>query len=71
MSKEEAIKNMDAGYKLTHQYFTPDEWVKSNPSGDTYTFEDGCTISSEIFWRQRQSDYWLTGWELFKHQPID
>jgi hypothetical protein len=64
MNKEEAIKTMREGKKVTHRYFDPDEWVTLTPSGK-YTFEDGVICTSFEFWRFRQGEEWEKDWELF------
>jgi len=65
MTKEEAIKAMQNGKKVTHRYFTSTEWVKSNQSGTTYILEDGVECSPQEFWMWRKGIEWETDWELF------
>lgn len=64
MNKDEAIKSMREGNKLTHIYFTPDEWIKE--SGHRYEFEDGCVCGFSAFWFHRQENSWQNGWSVFK-----
>ena len=64
MTKEEAIVQMKAGNKLTHTYFTPDEWVTI--LNDKYHFEDGVECSFEEFWSHRMGPAWFFGWEIYK-----
>ena len=63
MTKEEAIKAMKQGQRVTHKYFSPNEWVTINKSGE-YLFEDGYTISEQQFWKLRSSNEWETGWSI-------
>lgn len=65
MTKAEAIEQMKAGQKLTHRYFTNDEWVKTNQSGTTYMLEDGVECSPLEFWRWRTDTAWDADWEIF------
>jgi hypothetical protein len=64
LSKSEAIKAMREGKKVTHQYFTQDEWVQLTPSG-LYQFEDGVICPSLLFWQDRKGEQWETGWSLY------
>lgn len=65
MTKEEAIKAMSEGKKVRHRYFGRDEWVTMKPDG-SYLFEDGCSVSSELFWFDRQNSWWDKDWEIWK-----
>jgi hypothetical protein len=66
MTKEEAISLMKAGHKLTHRYFTSEEWVKTDETGMIYILEDGVECSHYEFWHWRKDESWNTGWELFE-----
>jgi len=66
MTKKEAIKSMRNGNKVTHRYFTPDEWMKE--TGHLYEFEDGCMCGFSAFWTHRQDDVWQDGWKVFKEK---
>lgn len=65
MTKREAIKAMMEGAKVQHRYFTPDEWVSSNPEGTFYTFEDGVSCGYTLMWQDRQGEQWETGWSIY------
>lgn len=65
MTKEEAIKAMSEGKKVRHKYFSPEEWVTMKSDGE-YLFEDGYSVSPELFWFDRQESYWNKDWELWK-----
>jgi hypothetical protein len=64
MTKNEAIKEMEKGNKVTHQYFTPDEWATME-NGEI-VLEDGVRCSPYEFWRWRDTPSFDEGWELFK-----
>ena len=68
MTKQEAITAMCEGKKVTHRYFTSDEWVKSNQNGTIYILEDGVECSSFEFWRWRTDEAYLSDWEIFIEQ---
>jgi len=64
MTKQEAITAMQRGEKVTHKYFSPDEWI---------TINDYCQIEDESGYRHEQDSFWLdrgepfySGWELFE-----
>ena len=57
MTREEAIKAMSEGKKVRHKYFSREEWVTMKSNGE-YLFEDGYSVSSELFWFDRQDSYW-------------
>lgn len=63
MTRDEAIKAMSEGKKVRHRYFGKDEWVTKSSNG-LLTFEDGCSVSSELFWYDRKEEYWNDGWEI-------
>jgi len=64
MTKDDAKKAMGNGSKVTHRYFTPEEWIME--SGCLYEFEDGCMCSFIEFWQHRTEDSWNDGWEIYK-----
>lgn len=66
MTKEEAISLMKAGKKLTHGYFTSDEWVKTDETGMIYILEDGVECPKYEFWHWRTDESWNNDWELFE-----
>jgi hypothetical protein len=69
MNRHEAIKALDAGHKVRHEYFSPDEWVRVD--GAVYVFEDGVECSSEEFWEHRQAKHFDEGWEISDTLIID
>lgn len=63
MTKEEAIVQMKKGKKITHRYFTSDEWMTIE--NGMYLLEDGVRVSEKEFWHYRQQDSWKDGYEFF------
>lgn len=66
MTKQEAIEAMKKGEKVTHRYFTSDEWVKTNQDATLYILEDGVECSPLEFWMWRTDIAWNSDWEIFK-----
>lgn len=64
MTKEEAIKAMAAGKRVTHRLFSSDEWVRINSDG-LYQFEDEVVCHSSEFWKYRDHQHWNAGWFLY------
>jgi len=60
MNKLEAISAMMQGKKMTHCYFSYDEWVTIR--GGHFVFEDGVQCSPALFWHDRTIPGWLNGW---------
>jgi hypothetical protein len=65
MTRYEAAQALKAGKKLTHRYFTPEEWVKGDGYGH-YIMEDGVQCTAAEFWKHRQKEYFDNDWEIFK-----
>lgn len=66
MTKQEAIEAMRQRKKVTHSYFTDDEFIKME-KGKIVT-EEGYSAPPEEFWKYRQSVWWNEGWELFEEK---
>lgn len=64
MTKQEAIQAMEKGEKVTHTYFSPDEWITIQ-NGSILT-EEGYLIYQDEFWSYRENSYFNEGWELYK-----
>jgi hypothetical protein len=62
MKKQEAIKLMKKGEKLTHPELLTNEWVTI--SNDDYYFKDGNCCSERGFWKTRANIVWEDGWEI-------
>ncbi len=65
MTQSEAIYHMGEGEKVTHRFFTENEWVKLGEPG-YYILEDGVTVPENEFWRYRDGSEWLNDWEIWK-----
>lgn len=63
MNKEEAIKAMQEGKQVTHQYFAPGEWMTMKDG--KIVLEDGVVCSPEEFWCWRTATGWDKGYMLF------
>lgn len=63
MTKQEAIAAMLEGKKITHYYFSKDEFIylKNGKIHD----EKGYNIDSE-FWMWRHSKDWQTDWSIYE-----
>jgi hypothetical protein len=68
MTRFEAAQALKAGKKLTHKYFTPEEWVMGIDKG-YYLLEDGVRCTAAEFWKWRQGDGFDNDWELIKEKP--
>lgn len=64
MTKDEAIAAMRKGKKVTHKYFSRDEWVSMD--GSEIVTEEGYHVTMELFWDCRNQPYWNTGWKLWE-----
>lgn len=62
MTKEQAIKQMNDGYTVSHRYFTDEEWVRRD--GKMYEFEDGCRCHPREFWGIRSDPSWNEDWKV-------
>lgn len=62
----EAIKAMRERKKVTHMYFTPEEWATLE--NGQILLEDGVRCSPAEFWRDRQAVYFDNDWSIFKEE---
>jgi hypothetical protein len=69
LTKEEAIASARKGDKITHSYFTPDEWFTIQ--GNMMTFEDGVRMFIEDFFSTRTGAEWREGYAVWKEKPQD
>ena len=65
MTKQEAIEAMKAGKKVTHKWFTDNEFMTSDERGLVFTLEDGVKCNSFEFWLYRSDDSWNNNWSIF------
>lgn len=63
MTRKEAITAMREGKKVTHEYFTSDEWATQEHG--LILLEDGVVCSPMEFWKDRQSKMFDDGWSIF------
>lgn len=68
MTKEEAILLMRKGVKMTHTFFSPEEWVTIKD--EKMLFEDGCTCSQTLFWKDRKLSGWESGWSKWEDKKM-
>lgn len=71
MSKEEAIQAMKEGKKVTHRFFSSDEWMTIE--NGFLLLEDGVRISLEDFFNFRSDSLWDNGYMncITPHNMID
>ena len=69
MNKDKALELMRKGEKLTHQWFSSDEWITEKDG--ILEFEDGCKCDHKLFWQDRDDASWTYGWSLFDKQLAD
>jgi len=67
MTKEEAKAAIERGDKVTHEYFSDNEWVTVSEFHPAYyKFEDGIQQRSGDFWEMRNfSSDWNDGWSIY------
>ena len=61
MSKEQMLEAMRNGKKVTHDYFTSDEYIYLKDG--KIVSEDG--VTHDFFWLDRKGSNWETGWRIF------
>jgi len=72
MNKIEAIEAMKQGHKVSHEWFSPDEYIYMI-DGEIYDENDykmsciGANNQLITFWTDRTDSTWIEGgWEIFK-----
>lgn len=68
LTRAEAIQAMKEGKKVSHRYFTPDEFIYME--GDTIHTEDGAQCSSKEFWSIRSNVMWEIDWNIYPEKAI-
>ena len=70
MNKNEAQQSLLQGNKLTHPFFTPDEFIEVK-DGYIYT-EEGYSAGhfGNRFWQDKTGEYWDKDWTLFNEPKI-
>jgi hypothetical protein len=61
MTLQEAKALAEQGTKVTHDYFTPSEWMIIE--NDNVVFEDGVKMNFDEWVKDK--DYLLTGWSKY------
>jgi hypothetical protein len=64
MTKGNAILAMKKGKKVTHYYFSREEWATMK--NGQIVLEDDVKCSPDEFWRWRQGPDWEIDWEIWK-----
>ena len=65
MNKQEAIEAMKKGFKVTHDYFSSDEFITM--IGDKIVTEEGYSFNATEFWKYRTHESFNTGWSYYKY----
>lgn len=66
MTKAEAIHALHAGDKITHRYFTPEEYVCIDEASGHLIDEKGYQLNPVEFWDLRSDNgAFDNGWEIF------
>lgn len=68
LSREQAIEAMQRGEKVTHRFFTDEEYIIMR--GDRIVDENDNSISVIEFWSFRYQPYWSENWSIFKEREI-
>lgn len=63
MTKDEAKKAMLKGEKVTHKYFSPDEYITGG--NGTIIDEKGYRLNELEFWSYRTDGAFNDGWSIF------
>lgn len=64
LTKEEAIEAMQNGKRVSHKYFSSDEWMTMH--GNRIILEDGCSCWADEFWADRTAAGWNDGYSIVK-----
>lgn len=65
MIRQEAYAAMKDGSKITHQYFSSNEYYEYK--NNSIIAEDGVD-HTRVFWSKEQNDWRETGWEIYTNQ---
>jgi hypothetical protein len=63
MTKDQAIEAMNAGYRVTHRWFSPDEYIFIR-NGILYDENDNYMHLPD-FWDVRSTPDWQIDWSIF------
>jgi hypothetical protein len=67
MTKNEALKAMKEGHKVTHRFFTSEEFVQLDKQGRIID-ESGYILTS--FWNYRPDECWNTDWSIYQESEV-
>lgn len=65
MTKAEAIQAMENGKKVTHKYFSPEEWATMEMG--LIVLEDGVKCEPDEFWKYRKDPMFDNDWSIYKN----
>lgn len=65
MNKDDAIRAMYDGKRVTHRWFSSHEWMTIDAKKKKFKFEDGYSVSFDAFWILRDDFSWQDGWKLY------
>jgi len=67
ISRSEILDILDGGFKVTHSFFSDDEWIALNLETMNYFTEDGCNMGHlfDEFWTIRSGGNWDNGWRVW------
>jgi len=68
MTKENAIRQMQKGKKITHRFWDEDEWMTIKFG--KIILEDGCSFYPDDFWRTRKGFGWSDGYSVYKTKTM-
>lgn len=69
MIKCEAIQAMRNGEKVTHRWFSPNEWMTLTKDG-MMLLEDGVVCHPREIWDYRTDSSWDDGYSIFKEVQV-
>lgn len=64
MTLSEAQEALSMGCKISHHYFSPDEFITTD-SLKRLIDENGTILNWHFFWQLRQNKHWQDGWKIF------
>lgn len=70
MKKAEAMVLMMEGKKVTHRFFSKDEYITMNKEGFIID-ENNYKLDPVEFWHYRTGKDWFDGWELYSTHIIN
>lgn len=68
MTQEEAIKALQQGRRVRHRFFLPTEFIELRNT--VLRDESDNELNWYMFWRERQCEACLTGWEIYQEPEI-